>query len=159
MGLYTVRTLTKNFPEGPEMAISGKVFRLRVKVLLIRVLSHLGPWARIRKVFLFKGFGAQKSFFVKGLRVLRPLRVSALAFWGFQGRPRAPKWEKFFCLRVKVSLIRVSGFGQNRKSFLFKGFRALRKVFLLGFLLYKTAKKDGEIKDSEKDCEIKEGEK
>ena len=48
------------------MAISGKVFCLRVKVFLIRVLSHLGPWARIWKVFLFKGFGAQKSFFVKG---------------------------------------------------------------------------------------------
>ena len=50
------------------MAISGKVFFcLRVKVFLIRVLSHLGPWAGIRKVFLFKGLGAQKSFFVKGL--------------------------------------------------------------------------------------------
>ena len=51
------------------MAISGKVFDLRVKVFLIRGLSHLGPWARIWKAFLFKGFGAQKGFL---LRFLEP---------------------------------------------------------------------------------------
>ena len=53
-----------------------------------------------------------------------------MAFEGFLGRPRPPKPRKAFLLRVKVSLLRVLGFARNREGFLFKGFWALRKVFV-----------------------------
>ena len=57
----TVRTLTRNFPGEPKMAISAKVFSLKGECFLIGVLSHLGPWARIGKAVWFKGFGVQGS--------------------------------------------------------------------------------------------------
>ena len=79
--------------------------------------------------FLFKGFLSPERFFVRGLRVLGcpgPGFWRLRGFWAAQG-PHNP--EKFLLLRVKVFLLRVLGFGQNRESFLFKGFLALRKVF------------------------------
>ena len=85
------------------MAISGKVFLFKGKSFFNKGFEPFGPWARIRKVFLFKGFGAQKIFFIKGLRVLGPVRASILAFLAFLGRPKTSDPGKVFFIRVKVS--------------------------------------------------------
>ena len=61
------------------MAISGKVFYLSVKVFLIRVLSHLGPWARIWKVFCLRVLEPRKVFL---LRVLEPQESFLLRVFG-----------------------------------------------------------------------------
>ena len=54
-----------------------KVFSLRGKVYLIRGLAHIVPTGQILKVFLYKGYFAQKVFLIRGFwaktRPARPL--------------------------------------------------------------------------------------
>ena len=62
------------------------------KVILFKGKDHfdkgffgnLGPAGPIRKVILFKGFGAQKSYFVKGFRA--PGKSFVEGFWA-RARP------------------------------------------------------------------------
>ena len=92
-----------------------KVFSLRGKVFLIRGLAHIGPTGQILKVFLYKGYFAQKVFLIRG--------------FGATTRPARPLINK--------TPSPGPGFG---KGFFFKGETFFNKGPGLGAILARIAK-------------------